>query len=185
MTKLGFNYTKRSLEWFLIQENRFLFYIECNGNIIGYCGGFRSLYHGDGSTSGMLQYAMKDVIKGLMKKPYLIFHRELIKRYPLIIKNICRKLFGTKKIYPVTPLNETTESKIGLVVIGIYPQYRGKGYFEILMRHFEEECKKKRAEKIILSVKASNARAIAAYKKIGWLTDSQTQQVINMYKMLN
>src|SRR4051794_13377066 len=83
-SKLGLQYTSKSLEWFLTNENKFLFHIKCNGKVIGYCGGFRSSYSGDGSTSGMLQFAMREAIIGMIKKPYLLFHPELIKRYPLI-----------------------------------------------------------------------------------------------------
>jgi len=182
-SKLGKKYIKKSLEWFLVNENRFLFHIECNNKIIGYCGGFRSLYIGDGSTSGMLQYAMPEAIKGIIRKPYLLFHPELIKRYPLIFKNIRRRIFKTKKNIPVTHHN-CNESKIGLVVIGVLPEYRGKGCFELLMQQFEEECKKRNADKMILSVKAANARALAAYKKAGWETSSRTKNGVEMFKMV-
>src|SRR5689334_16274248 len=87
-SRLGSAYTCKTLEWFLVSENRFLFHVEAENNIAGYCGGFRSSYPGEGSTSGMLQYAMKEAIKGVTRKPYLFFHPELTRRYPLIFKNI-------------------------------------------------------------------------------------------------
>ncbi len=168
-TKVGNAYTKKTLEWFLIAENRFLFHIESDNHVVGYCGGFQSSYVGDGSTSGMLQYAMKEAMKGLMRKPYLLFHPDLLKRYPLIFRNIFRRILN---------------SKIGLVVIGVDPDYRGKGVFELLMQNFEEECKKRNVAKITLSVKVSNARAIAAYKKAGWKIASQTKKDMDMFKIM-
>ena len=169
-TKAGTAYVKKTLEWFLVAKNRFLFHIECDNKVIGYCGGFKSAYPGDGSTSGMLQYAMKEAITGVMKKPYLLFHPELIKRYPLIFRNLFKKILSSKKpnSHPLQYHNSPSNSVIGLVVIGVHPDYRGKGYFELLMQHFEGECKKRNASKAALSVKASNTRAIAAYKKAGW-----------------
>jgi ribosomal protein S18 acetylase RimI-like enzyme len=184
-TKIGSEYTKRTLEWFLIQDNRFLFHIENEDRVIGYCGGFRSAYPGDGSTSGMLQHAMREAIKGIIKRPYLIFHAELIKRYPLIAKNIFRKILGTEKNRSINSDNIIQHPKIGLVVIGVHPDYRGKGYFELLMQHFEEECKKRNIDTITLSVKSSNERAIAAYKKTGWQIASQKGKSINMFKTLS
>jgi len=182
-SKLGRGYIEKILEWFLADENRFLFHVECNNKIIGYCGGFCSLYSGDGSTSGMLQYAMPEAIKGVIRKPYLLFHPELIKRYPLIFKNIRRRILKTKKNIPVAHHN-FNESKIGLVVIGVHPEYRGKGCFELLMQQFEEECKKRNADKMILSVKAANTRAVAAYRKVGWEIASQSKKGVEMFKIV-
>jgi len=181
--KAGDKYIEKILEWFLEDENRFLFHVECNNKIIGYCGGFCSLYSGDGSTSGMLQYAMPEAIKGVIRKPYLLFHPELIKRYPLIFKNIRRKILKSKKNIPVAHHN-FNESKIGLVVIGVHPEYRGKGCFELLMQQFEEECKKRNADKMILSVKAANTRAVAAYRKVGWEIASQSKKGVEMFKIV-
>ncbi|HXL58021.1 MAG TPA: hypothetical protein VN958_17285, partial [Chitinophagaceae bacterium] len=70
-SRLGLLYLVKTFEWFLVAENRFLFHIESGNEVIGYCGGFKSLYIGDGSTSGMLQYAMKEAMKGLIRRPYL------------------------------------------------------------------------------------------------------------------
>src|SRR6266536_4862836 len=181
-TKVGNAYTKKTLEWFLIAENRFLSHIESDNHLVGYCGGFKSLYVGNGSTSGMLQYAMKEAMKGLIRKPYLLFHPDLLKRYPLIFKNIFERIFNSKKNIPAAIHYDNV--KIGLVVIGVDPDYRGKGIFELLMQNFEEECKKRNVTRITLSVKASNARAIAAYKKVGWQIASQTKKDMDMFKMM-
>jgi ribosomal protein S18 acetylase RimI-like enzyme len=183
-TKLGYAYTKKSLEWFLAGENRFLFHIEEDNKVIGYCGGFRSKGTGDGSTSGMMQYAMKEAAIGMFKKPWLFFHKDVMRFYPLIIKNIAGKITGAKKIPVVNPVVNHMPSHIGLVVIGVIPAYRGKGYFELLMQNFETECIKRHAAKMILSVKTSNARAIAAYKKAGWEVSLETEQAIEMHKLL-
>jgi ribosomal protein S18 acetylase RimI-like enzyme len=178
--RLSFNYTKRSLEWFLVGENRFLFHIESDNKVIGYCGGFRSSFAGDGSTSSMLQYAIREAMEGLIKKPYLLFHPDVLKRYPLIFRNIFRISFNSKKNTSVNYDN----TKIGLVVIGVHPDYRGKGVFDLLMKNFEQESQKRDASKITLSVKASNLRAIAAYKKAGWQIDAETKKDINMFKIM-
>jgi GNAT superfamily N-acetyltransferase len=182
--KLGLPYAFKSLEWFLRGENRFLFHIKCNNKIIGYCGGFRSSYPGDGSTSGMLHYAMPEAIRGIIIRPSLLFHSELVKRYPFILRNIRRRIFKNKKNTPNADHNDSENLKIGLVVIGVLPEYRGKGCFELLMGHFEEECRKRSANKITLTVKASNARAIAAYKKVGWEIASQGKKGVEMFKMI-
>ena len=183
-TKLGLAYTKKSLEWFLAGNNRFLFHISNDDKVIGYCGGFQSKGLGDGSTSGMMLYAMKEAAIGMIKKPWLFFHKDIIRFYPLIIKNIFKKLTGKKSSSFSSVETNNKLSAVGLVVIGVHPDYRGKGCFELLMKHFEETCKQRNAAKMILSVKASNKRAIAAYKKAGWQTGLQTPKAIEMHKWL-
>src|SRR4051794_22038543 len=96
-SKLGSIYVHKTLEWFLVAPNRFLFHIESGNKVVGYCGGFRSSYTGDGSTSGMLQYAMREAIKGVIRRPLLLFHPELVKRYPLLFKNIYSRIFKPEK----------------------------------------------------------------------------------------
>lgn len=183
-TKLGLHYTEKSLEWFLTGDNRFLFHVYDENNIIAYCGGFQSAGAGDGSTSGMMQYAMKEAAIAMFKKPWLFFNKDIIKFYPLIIKNIFRKLSSRKKVPVHSNETHSREIKIGLVVIGVKPAFRGKGCFELLMKHFEETCKQRNASKMLLSVKATNRRAIAAYKKAGWQTGSETPQALEMYKYI-
>jgi len=184
-TKLGFNYTKKSLEWFLAGDNRFLFHIADEDRVMGYCGGFQSTALGDGSTSGMMQYAMKEAAVGMIKKPWLFFNKDVLRFYPLIIKNIFKKIAGKKKKAIAVNKISNKINVIGLVVIGVHPDNRGKGCFELLMQHFEEICKQLNASKMILSVKASNTRAIKAYRKAGWSTGMQTIKAIEMYKMID
>lgn len=183
-TKLGLAYNIKSLEWFLAGDNRFLHYIKQNGKVVGYCGGFQSKGLGDGSTSGMMQYAMKEAATGMFKKPWLFFHSDVIKFYPLIIKNIARKILPAKKSTIVATSASEKKPAVGLVVIGVHPAYRGKGYFETLMRTFESESIQRKVPRMILSVRSDNARAIAAYKKMGWQVSLQTPKALEMYKEL-
>lgn len=180
-TKVGYAYSRRSMEWFLAGDNRFLFHVTSHGKVIGYCGGFQSKGIGDGSTSGMMQFAMKEAITGIIKKPWLLFNKEIRPFYPLIFKNIYRKIFAKQIVFQPTPSNNFSNI-IGLVVIGVLPAYRGKGCFNLLMQHFAEVCKKRGSYQMRLSVRTSNVRAIAAYKKAGWLIGAQKKETIEMYK---
>jgi len=183
--KLGMSYNKKTLEWFLAGNNRFLFHVLDNERVIGYCGGFQSTGLGDGSTSGMMQYAMKEAAMGMLRKPWLFFNKDVLKFYPLIVKNIFKKITAKKNKIVAASNTANKINVIGLVVIGVHPDERGKGCFELLMRHFEEICRQRGAAKMTLSVKASNKRAIAAYKKAGWLISNQTSQAIEMHKAVS
>lgn len=183
--KLGESYVAKSFEWFLNADNRFLHHIYDDKKIIAYCGGFISKYVGDGSSSGMMQHAMKQGIANMIRKPWLLFHPELMKFYPFILKNLYKKLFKR----PGNDLKNVvyksgSEQKVGLVVIGVHPAYRGKGIFEELIKNFECEAQKRNINKLSLSVKANNDRAVNAYKKTGWIINKETKKSFEMIKML-
>lgn len=170
-TQLGRSYVKKTLEWFLVNENRFLYHITHEQIVIGYCGGFIPQFVGDGSSSGMLQYAFKQAVIGVLKKPWLLFNAELVKHYPLIWRNIRKKILP-KSVQPGSA-QTVSERKpfskyVGLVVIGVHPQFRGSGTFNTLMEQFFEKAHSFGLSRCILSVKQDNFRAIKAYEKFGW-----------------
>ncbi|MEP7319839.1 MAG: GNAT family N-acetyltransferase [Panacibacter sp.] len=185
-TKLGSSFTEKTFEWFLAAENRFLFHIKDGEQVAGYCGGFIARFAGDGSTSGMMQYAMKEAAIGILKKPWLFFNKEVLPFYPLIIKNIGRKVFANKNVAtPSSVIIEPIEKKAGLVVIGVHPAYRGKGIFEMLMNEFEQESNKRQITQMYLSVKKDNSRAVNAYKKAGWFIVKEHTLSLEMSKNIS
>jgi GNAT superfamily N-acetyltransferase len=182
--KLGLKYVKKMLEWFLVDNSRFLFHIELDGQVIGYCGGFVSKGVGDGSSSGMLQHAFTEAILGVAKKPWLVLHKEVRPMYPFIFRNIKRRLFG-KTNNPATTVIENKERQklSGLVVIGVHPQHRGTGIYNELMEEFFVQSKRLNAIGSKLSVKKNNARGIAAYTKFGWQVDEEHATMLVLKKM--
>lgn len=77
-----------------------------------------------------------------------------------------------------------SEKKLGLVVIGVHPDWQGKGILQMLMEKFEQEAMQRNVCKITLSVRAKNKRAIAAYQKTGWKTASLNDRELKMYKLI-
>lgn len=184
-TALGKKFIAKTLTWFLQKNTRFLFHVTYNNQIVGFCGGFAPQYYGDGSSSGMLQFAFKEAVLGILKKPWLIFSKELRSYYPFIFRNIKKKLGISKSIAATPqPTNFVFKPSVGLVVIGVHPSIRGKGVFEILMKEFECNAIKLNISNCNLSVRSDNARAIAAYKKMGWQIKSDINGAVIMFKQL-
>ena len=182
-TKLGINYVIKTLEWFIVSPDRFLFHIEKEGKVVGYCGGFVPRKVGDGSSSGMLQYAYNEAVKGILKKPFLIFHPEVRPHYKFLWMNVKRKFTGK-----VIPMNNSAApvipAHVGLVVIGVHPDYRGSGIAKELSDEFERRAKSYNRNELILSVKVDNDRAINAYKKLGWAVLKEQTQTYVMNKFI-
>lgn len=184
-TKIGFAYCCKTMEWFLAGSNRFLFHVVDEQNkVIGYCGGFCPEYTGDGSASGIMQYAMSEAVKGVIKNPWLIFNKEVMAMYPLIFKNIYSKILSRKKKYPAAENKTVSDTRVGLVVIGVHPAFRGEGVFEMLMGQFEKEAVQRRISKMILSVKKENTRAVNAYKKLRWQVVKEHESSFEMIKYI-
>lgn len=183
-TKLGNAVVIKTFQWFLAGENRFLYHVNCEGDIVGYIGALAPQYTGDGSTSGMMRYAMKQAVVAFAKKPWLIFNKQVLVFYPLILKNIFRIFFNEKpKVQPAQFVAVAGIAKrLGLVVIGVHPAFRGKGVFELLMNQFENEAISSGIKLLTLSVKADNLHAINAYKKVGWRIAKEHKGSVEMVK---
>lgn len=177
--KIGLAYIQKTLEWFLTDNNKFLFFIEKDNMVVGYCGGFLSKGVGEGSSSSMLQYAFKEAVVGVIKKPWLLLHKDIIKLYPLIFRNIKNKIFKKKQ---QTILQPHKEKLVGLVVIGVHPNYRGTGIFDDLMQYFFKKAKELSNEGAKLSVKKNNDRAIKAYQKYGWQIKEELKDTLVLVK---
>ncbi|MBX2932316.1 MAG: GNAT family N-acetyltransferase [Chitinophagaceae bacterium] len=182
---MGKKFVTKALSWFLNKESKFLYFIEKDEKVVGFCGGFVPQFYGDGSSSGMLQHAFKEACWGVVKKPWLLFNTELKKHYPLISRNILKKL-KLRKTTAVSkqPDNFVFEKYVSLVVIGVHPSCRGTGIFEQLMKEFDNIAITKNVPIVRLSVKKDNARAIAAYKKMGWNIEEEMNDTYKMNKIL-
>ena len=53
-------------------------------------------------------------------------------------------------------------------MIGVVPDYQGKGCGGVLLQEFEQQAKADNVEYIRLSVKPSNKQAIKSYRRNGW-----------------
>ncbi len=168
-TKLGKTYVKKTIEWFLADSQRFIFHVEVNGEVAGYCGGFIPKGIGDGSSSGMLQFGFNEAIKGFITKPWLAFNKEVRAAYPFIFRNIKRKLFNNVNATTIVPKEpEKYVVNPGLVVICVQPKYRGTAVFGMLMNQFDVAVKSYGFSNGFLSVRVDNKKAIKGYKRHGW-----------------
>ena len=183
-TRLGKSYVQKTLEWFLVNPNRFLFHLEENGKVLGYCGGFIPLKPGDGSSSGMLQYAFKQAIRGIVKNPLLLFHPEVTQNYPFLWMNIKRKVTGKAKPFKPVSYAKPFKQYVGLVVIGVDPHFRGQGLAQQLMSEFETRAKSFHQQEMVLSVKKDNGRAIKAYSNFGWTTREEHDKTFVLHKFI-
>lgn len=183
-TRLGKSYVEKTLEWFLVNPNRFLFHVVENGIVAGYCGGFMPLKVGDGSSSGMLQYAFKQAIRGVLRNPLLLFHPEVKSNYRFLWMNVKRKITGKTKPYLPVSNAKPFKKYVGLVVIGVHPDFRGKGVAQQLMSEFENRTRVLGQNEMVLSVKKDNGRAITAYSNFGWTTREEKDSTYIMHKSI-
>ncbi len=182
-SKLGLKYCKKMLQWYIVSPNRFLFHLQQDNTIIGYCGGFIRNGEQHGSSTGMTQHAFRQGIFSLLSRPWLLLHPEIKKNYRFLQRNLLLRFKGNNapKSKPVkdSTLNILTA---GLVVIGVEPASQGKQYGKLLLEEFEHIARIKGAVKLILSVKKNNEQAIKSYLKNGWLVGKSDDHSQSMYK---
>lgn len=187
-SKMGVKYLTKMIEWYLSDEKKFLFHLEADGQCVGYCGGMvNDETQRMGSASGMFQYSFNEALKSIALRPWLIFHKELISKYKLIIKNIKMRFKNDRKIIVQNPINtkgQKQEPVTGLVVIGVSLIHQGKGYGSILLKEFENKTRHLNIHKMALTVKSSNQQAINSYERNGWMIDKKKENYLEMIKII-
>ena len=184
-SKLGQKYCIKMLEWYLLPSTAFLFHLEIDNKIVGYCGGKVAGSHGSGSTTAMLQYTFFQAIKSMILRPYLFLHQSMISKYAIIINNILIKFkIKNKRSQHLDKKKMNNFKEIGLVVIGVEKSKQGLGYGSKILIEFEKRSQSFGATKISLSVKSSNTTAIKSYSRNGWLLEKSDSHVATMYKLI-
>ena len=191
-SKMGINFLRKMIEWYLSDDKKFLFHLEDNGKCVGYCGGMiDDGLQATGSASGMIQYSFNEAVQSIALRPWLLFHKELISKYKLIKKNVKMKLkikekkIANKGVVKKIKSGMTREIQTGLVVIGVSSDYQGKGCGSLLLKEFENKTRQMNISMMGLTVRNDNAKAIKAYEKNGWVKASLTGNSLEMTKSLN
>lgn len=183
---LGMPFLSKNFKWYLEHPDAFLLVARNeNAEVLGYAGGLL-MHEGSahGSSTSIMQYAFWEAFSGLIRRPWLIIHREMLPNYRLIWKNIRLKLFPKKKFTKPPTEQKKRLRSLGLVVIGTSKESRGKGVGSALLQAFEIKGKELKAERLHLSVKKSNSKAIQAYSRNGWKVGGEQGVNLQMYKYL-
>jgi GNAT superfamily N-acetyltransferase len=185
-TKQGSPFISKMMEWYISSDRGVLYHVvDIEGEIAGYCGGIITRKPGLlGAVSSISQYAFKDFLTSYLRRPWLFFHVENLKKTPYIVKNMLIK-FGLKKKVNLVSAKEKAEFQpfMGLVVIGVKNKYHGKGYGSFLLQEFERLAKEDEGiNRIQLSVKVSNSKAKKLYISNDWEIKSNLNDTLTMFK---
>ena len=141
---------------------------------------------GDGSKSGILKFAIKEAIYGLLKRPWLWFHGELWRFGTIFLKNRW-KIFVKKKNETSTGLPADIQeylNSVALTIICVNPAYRGRGLAQYLLLFAEEFATQHDRKVLSLGVKQKNDSAFKAYVKNGWVIHKKLGNSFVMKKYL-
>jgi ribosomal protein S18 acetylase RimI-like enzyme len=183
---MGQAYVEKMLEWYTVDSRAFLFYLEAGGRCIGYCGGMTlNGASAAGSASSMIQHSFGSAVKALTLRPWLFVHPEFLKKYRLILRNVSKRLRRWLGI-PIEPNVRAggITPHAGLVVVGVDPEFQGRGYGSKLIAQFESESLARGFQHVMLTVLADNHQAIRAYERNGWTVVSRSGRSVSMEKVL-
>lgn len=184
-TAMGQAYVEKMLEWYIVDEHAFIFYLKLGNTCIGYCGGL--LVDGQyvkGSASSMIQHSFNQAVKAILVRPWLLLHSEFLSKYRLVVKNIFRRMKKPRRLGKQKVALKTVPHT-GLIVIGVDPAYQGKGYGSILLAEFENQSKLRKYSHMMLTVLQSNKAAIESYRRNGWEITRQEGNALVMEKSIN
>lgn len=184
-TAMGRNYVEKMLEWYIIDTRGFIFFVKGeDGSCIGYCGGIKvESLDKDGSASSMIQHSYSSAVKAMLMQPWLFIHPEFLKKYKLAFRNIYKRI--VKRHNKINTIEtKSIQPHVGLVVIGVNPEFAGKGYGSKLLATFEQHAKSLGFKKMTLTVKTDNQIAIRSYLRNGWYTSAVSRNSVGMEKQL-
>ena len=171
-TLLGQTYRAKMLDWYFSTNKTFILVAKAtDGSIAGYVTGM--VQDGTlktGSASGMAQHSFNQGIISFALRPWLLFHKEMRRKFKFIIRNIKRKFLSEPPPPVKTLQNEPRRATLGLVIIAVSTQFAGMGVGSALMRKFEEAAiSDYHIPDVYLTVETDNDRAIKTYEKAGWV----------------
>lgn len=176
------------LSWYLSSPKTFLFHVADENNICaGYCGGM--VIDGTlntGSASGMAQYTFWHGVWAFLTHPWALFHPEIRAKWPLLWNNLLMKLGIRPRVHFSAEQKSAMarDPHVGLVVIGVDPQYQGRGIGSLLLQEFERRAAAYGIAKLTLSVRSDNAQAIRAYERNGWVREREAEGSLSMMKRI-
>lgn len=185
-SKMGEHYLSKIFSWYLSTDKAFLFFLQLEGQVIGYAGGILvdgTLAHG--SASSMTQHTFNHAIIALLQRPWLLLHPDFLSRYALFARNIVTRIKNKLNSTEVRSAPVPPEPYAGLVVIGVHPAFQGKGYGSSLLQEFEKIVVQNGFKKMILTVNSDNTQAIKSYQRNGWDIKNSDQKSTSMEKRLS
>lgn len=181
----GDRFCKKMLEWYIVSDRGILFHIVENEKVVGYCSGIITKFPGlPGAITSISQYAFYEFIYAFIKKPWLLFHSENLKKRKTIISNVRLKFLKKKDYNDHHKQRSHFSTYYGLVGIGVLPDCQGKGYGSLMLKEFEVMARQANVDLIQLSVKRSNNIAIQTYLKNNWEVANNNGDSILMQKVL-
>jgi ribosomal protein S18 acetylase RimI-like enzyme len=158
---LGEKCMMKFYEWWILRDD-VITYVAVDGErVVGHVLGPLNLDYRNNLNKFLFRYLFFGFIKAIFVHPLRLINLSL-KRFNLILLSLKGLLYRKVKT------KDFGNERCILLSIAVDPEYQGKGVAKKLNDLFLEEAKIKGKKEVTLSVRASNARAIAFYKKMGW-----------------
>lgn len=185
-SRQGTYFNMKMFEWYLVAERGVLFLVKQDGKVIGYCAGIRTYQPGiPGAFTSISQYAFWAFVFAYVRRPWLVFHPENLKKRSGIARNILIRLgLGKASSKLEVGTHKAFRSYWGLVAIGVDPDAQGQGYGSVLLKEFERLARADGVDLIQLSVRATNQKAIACYERNGWSVVCRSGEALAVQKQL-
>jgi GNAT superfamily N-acetyltransferase len=186
---LGEKFVSNMLSWYPTTGKGFIIYMESEpGTVVAYCSGlYKDGSLRTGATSGMAQHSWGAAIWAILQRPGVIFHPEWREKWGIIWQNLrLRFNLSSSVLTPATFKKAMAASPyLALASIAVHPDYQDLGVGSQLLYAIEQKAITNfQVNRIQLSVRTENTKAIHFYKRRGYNTSQESAHSIQMDKNL-
>jgi len=174
LSHLGWRFLRLFYAFFLVNENSHCIVAVDSNRVIGFVAGasdmiqhYRAFYR-----CKFVQIASMVVVRFLQDP---VIRRESIKRVGHV-RLAAAALLRPESQSPAMQAGDSDQTPAQLLSIAVHPDYRGKGIAERLSDFFISRLRSDGVRSIGLTVRSDNVRAIAFYKKDGWIVERTTSE---------
>ena len=146
----GKGFIHSAYKWFVTHSETFVLVAKKKEQLLGFTAISEKPYNGP-----MLRAAKWDALRGLILRPWLAFHPELIRR-------LVRILFSWRD-------NHSGDKVAHIAFTGVSPQFQGKGIGKALKNESIRVCRKRGMIAMVTGVKRQNLRAKAMNESAGFV----------------
>ena len=175
-SRLGKPFLQRMYQWYVVRQAGLSLIAVLDDRVVGFVTGTL----GWGGARQRFRYTFWQILRGLVRRPTLLFSAEIFEKWENFIKGLLPDR-NQGKSHP-----DARGVKVTLDSIAVHPHARGRNVGVALVNAFQDAARETGAGYLALGVESNNRAARHLYENCGWelVCDDEKNNSANYRKRL-